>query len=97
MALSFCYLIFIRLLQLVRLTLRGENELALEVAVLRHEVAVLRRQVKRPALRAPDRALLAGLTRLCSLKRRRNFFVRPATLLRWPRELVRRRWIYPSA
>jgi putative transposase len=96
MALSFCYLAFVRLLQLTRLLLRSENELAIEVVVLRHEVAVLRRQVKRPSLGAPDRALLAGLARLCSLQRCRNFFVRPETLLRWHRDLIRRQWTYAN-
>jgi len=63
--------------------------------MLRHEVAVLRRQVARPALRPSDRALLAGLSRLLSRVRRGRFFVQPETLLRWHRDLVRRRWTYP--
>jgi transposase len=62
--------------------------------MLRHEVAVLRRQVDRPALRPPDRALLAGLSRLLDRRRRTRFFVQPETLLRWHRDLVRRKWIY---
>jgi putative transposase len=60
--------------------------------MLRHEVAVLRRQVARPALRPSDRAVLAGLSRLLSLARRGRSFVRPETFLRWHRDLVRRRW-----
>jgi hypothetical protein len=48
-ALSFLYLAFIRLLQLVRLSFREQEELAIEVVMLRHEVSVLRRQVARPA------------------------------------------------
>ena len=63
--------------------------------MLRHEVAVLRRQVARPALRPSDRALLAGLSRLLGRRRRGRFFVQPETLLRWHRDLVRRRWTYP--
>ena len=63
--------------------------------MLRHEVAVLRRQVQRPALQPADRALLAGLARLLPRNHRGRFFVHPATLLRWPRELVCRRWTYP--
>ncbi len=66
--------------------------LAIEVVILRHEVSVLRRQVARPALRPPDRAVLAGLSRLLSAVRRRRLFVKPETLLRWHRDLVRRRW-----
>ncbi len=64
MALSFLYVAFVRILQLVRLGRRDCDELAVEVVMLRHQVAVLRRQVVRPALRPPDRALLAGLSRL---------------------------------
>ena len=92
MALSFLYLAFIKILQLVRLSRRDGDELAIEVVMLRHEVAVLRRQVVRPALRPSDRALLAGLGRLLGRRRRRRFFVQPETLLRWHRELVRRKW-----
>jgi putative transposase len=62
--------------------------------MLRHEVAVLRRQVARPALQPADRAVLAGLSRLLSAARRGRFFVQPETLLRWHRDLVRRKWTY---
>ena len=64
--------------------------------MLRHEVAVLRRQVDRPALRPSDRALLAGLSRLIPRGKLHRFFVQPDTLLRWHRELVRRKWTYPE-
>src|ERR1019366_449275 len=95
MALSFLYLAFVRILQLLRLLRRDCDELAIEVVVLRHEVAVLRRQVARPALRPSDRALFAGLSRLLDRRHRGKFFVQPETLLRWHRDLVRRRWTYP--
>jgi putative transposase len=95
MALSFLYLAFVRILQLLRLHHSDNSELAVEVVMLRHEVAVLRRQVARPALRPSDRALLAGLSRLLGRRRLRRFFVQPETLLRWHRDLVRRRWTYP--
>ena len=94
MALSFFYLAFVRLLQLVRLSRRGQQELAVEVVMLRHEVAVLRRQVVRPALQPADRAVLAGLSRLLSAARRGRFFVQPETLLRWHRDLVRQKWTH---
>jgi putative transposase len=60
--------------------------------VLRHGLQVLRRQVGRPRLRSADRVLLAALGQL--LPRPRSFLVQPATLLRWHRALVRRRWTY---
>jgi len=59
-ALSFLYLAFVRILQLLRPVRHDYEELAVEFVMLRHEVAVLRRQVARPALRPSDRALLAG-------------------------------------
>ena len=82
MALSFLYLAFTRILQLVRLNGRENSDLAIEIVILRHEVAVLRRQVVRPALRPSDRALRAGLSRLMNRRRRVRFFVKPETLLR---------------
>ena len=94
MALSFLYLAFTRILRLVRLSRRDRNELAIEVVMLRHEVAVLRRQLVRPALEPQDRALFAGLCRLMDRRRRDRLFVQPETLLRWHRDLVRRKWTY---
>ena len=96
MALSFLYLAFTRILQLSRLSRSASGDLAIEVVMLRHEVAVLRRQVVRPTLRPADRALFAGLSRLLDRRRRGRFFVQPETLLRWHRDLVRRKWIYPK-
>ncbi len=95
MVLSFLYLAFVRTVQLVRLSCRAQDDLAIEVVMLRHEVAVLRRQIDRPALRAADRALLAGLSRHLPRGRLGGFFVQPATLLRWHRDFVRRRWTCP--
>ena len=60
--------------------------------MLRHQLEVLRRQVERPKLRARDRALLAAAARLLPPARRQGLLVTPHTLLRWHRELVRRRW-----
>src|SRR3989440_10475330 len=65
-----------------------------EIAVLRHQLAVLHRQVARPRLPRTDRLVLATLARFLSRERWSAFLVTPATLLRWHRELVRRRWTY---
>jgi hypothetical protein len=83
MALTFFYVAFVRILQVLRLQRSERDELAIEVVMLRHEVAVLRRQVARPFLEPSDRALLAGLSRLLSKDRRGRFFVQSETLLRW--------------
>jgi len=66
-----------------------------EIAVLRHQLAVLRRQVPRPRYMPGDRLLLAALAKLLPRERWAVFLVTPATLLRWHRELIARRWTYP--
>lgn len=93
MALSFMYLVFMSVLRLLAGRRRSEFAKDVELVVLRHELAVVRRQQReRPRFRPSDRALLAGLTRFLSPRRRYGLLVRPETLLRWHRELVRRRW-----
>jgi len=69
----------------------------LEIAVLRHRLVVLRRQVARPRYTPTDRTVLATLARLLPRERWALFLVNPATLLRSHRELVRRRWTYSKA
>jgi hypothetical protein len=64
--------------------------------VLRHELAILRPQVGRPALCSADRAFLAAASRLIPRKHWSSFFVTPDALLRWHRKLVARRWTYPT-
>jgi putative transposase len=66
-----------------------------EIAVLRHQLMVLRRQVRRPRFTPSDRVVLAVLARLLPRERWPVFLVTPGTLLRWHRELVARRWTYP--
>jgi transposase InsO family protein len=68
---------------------------AVEIAVLRHQLAVLRRQVPRPRYTPTDRMALACLAKLQPRPRWAVFLVTPSTLLRWHRELVARRCTYP--
>jgi transposase InsO family protein len=91
---SVAYLVVRRLLRVV---VGGSAVAALEVenAVLRHELAVLgRTAVRRPALRRRDRVLLAAAASLLPRERWSVFVVSPQTLMRWQRELVRRKWTY---
>jgi hypothetical protein len=92
---SFVYLALCRLLQLVVLLFRSERSKELEILVLRHELAILRRQPRRAKLRPVDRAILAALSRALPRSALGSLSARPATLLRWHRELVNRRWTYP--
>src|SRR6266540_3883539 len=93
--LSFLYWMLRRLLELFVLRMRSERAKEIEILVLRHQLQVLERQVARPALGAGDRALLAALSRALPRATWSAFFVTPATLLRWHRELVARSWTYP--
>jgi putative transposase len=92
---SLMYTLTRRAVGLMVLRLRGEAAKDVELLVLRHQVAVLRRQVARPRLEPGDRVLLAALSRVLPRPRWDVFFVTPATLLRWHRELVARKWTYP--
>src|SRR5256714_6967367 len=94
MILSLGYLITRQVLRLMILALRGDHANEVEVLVLRHQVAVLRRQVRRLDLEPADRAVLAGLSRLLPRGRWAVFFVTPATPLRGHRRLIARRWDY---
>jgi putative transposase len=71
---------------------RSESSKEAEILLLRHQLAVLRRQVARPRPCWADRALQAALSRLVPGGRWPRLFVAPETVLRWHRDLVRRRW-----
>src|SRR6266545_2957855 len=90
------FLVHLLVRRLVRIVAGGSAAAALEVenAVLRHELGVLRRSVKRPELRRRDRLVLAAASGLLPRERWSVFVVSPQTLLRWQRELVRRKWTY---
>src|SRR6266540_6704193 len=88
------FLIVRRVLGLVGLG-SGPDTKDVEIPVLRHQLLVLRRQVARPRYTPADRLVLATLARLLPRKGWAVFLVTPSTLLRWHRELVRRRWTCP--
>jgi putative transposase len=89
------YLIFTRLLAWMMLLARTSASKDAELLVLRHEVAVLRRQNPKPTLNWNDRAIFAALSRLLTPAVRRHRLVTPATLLRWHRRLISKHWTYP--
>lgn len=93
---SLLYWALRRLLELVVLRFRSEREKDVEIVLLRHQLQVLQRQVARPRLNQADRAVLAAFSRVLPRERWASFFVTPATLLRWHRELLARRWTYPT-
>lgn len=92
---SLVYLVVRNLFALVWLLARPRRSKEVEILVLRHELAILRRQGTTPKLTRADRALLAALSRSLDRSSWRLFSVRPETLLRWHRQLVARRWTYP--
>jgi hypothetical protein len=97
MSASLVYLLLRQILQMLTQLARDDGAKDVELLVLRHEVAVLRRQVHRPDLQPTDRVVLTALSRLLPRRRWSAFFVTPATLLRWHRQLIARHWTYPHA
>jgi len=92
---SLLYLLLGRVLRVFWSDERAAAEAELEIAVLRHQIMVLCRQVKRPFYRASDKAFLAAASRTLRREAWGAFLVRPETLLRWHRRLVARKWTRP--
>jgi putative transposase len=88
------YLIFVRLTGWMALPARSAASKDAELLVLRHQVAVLRRQNPKPKVDRAGRAVLAALVRLLPRPLRMSRLVTPETLLRWHRRLVRWRWTF---
>jgi hypothetical protein len=95
-SLRLLYLIFSRLLGWLTLLPRASSSKDIELLVLRHEVAVLRRTNPKPRFDWADRALLAALMRHLPAVLRRHRLITPATVLRWHRRLVAKEWTYPN-
>jgi putative transposase len=90
------YLLMIRLFGWVALLARSDTSKDVEILVLRHEIAVLRRQVTRPKPDWADRAVITALARLLPKRLWLHRIVTPATLLAWHRRMVRNKWTYPN-
>jgi hypothetical protein len=94
-AFRYAYLTLARVLSWLVLLARSDAANDIEILILQHEVAVLRRHNPRPALTWVDRAFLSALSRMLPTQLRLLRLVSPRTLLRWHARLVAHRWTYP--
>jgi putative transposase len=94
-ALGLAYLLLVRVLGWLALLARSDAAKDVEILILRHEVAVLRRINPRPTFTWLDRAVLSALSRLLPAPLRQLRLVSPRTLLRWHAQLVAHHWTYP--
>jgi putative transposase len=96
-SLRFAHVAVLRVFGWLALLARSDRAKDVEILILRHQVAVLQRQVGTPRLSWADRAVLAALARLLpgSHLRQLRLIVSPRTLLRWHADLVRRHWSFP--
>jgi putative transposase len=95
-AFRLAHLLLTHVLSWLALLARSDAAKDVEILVLRHEVAVLRRLNARPGLTWLDRAVLSALSRLLPTGLRQLRLVSPRTLLRWHAHLIARRWTYPQ-
>ena len=84
------------LASLARLAVRSGRSKDLEIIMLRHQLAVLRRQVNRPELTDADRSLLGAIAAALPRPSRAGWLVTPDTLLRWHRRRITRHWTQPQ-
>jgi transposase InsO family protein len=90
-----CRILYRLIAALARLAVRSGRAKDLEIIVLRHQLAVLGRNVDRPQVTDDDRSLLAAVAHALPRPSRNGWLVTPDTLLRWHRRRVARHWTHP--